>query len=193
MNRLIRNKGGAKRSAWSGPFNTQPLSKAVEAWRNPNMEEPPDEKLSAKVYMFECMSSHEDARLIKVGVSKDCERRLNDLQGTNPFPLELIFESPDHNNTAGRLEKWIHSCLSDYQISGEWFSLTDETIEHVKIFLLHKHLRQRLKPFTVKSTWWGKENWERELIDTGFLEDLWENCAPSAISVLPERDYLWIN
>ena len=59
---------------------------------------------------------------IKIGVAKDIQRRMSELQTANPYELKLISSIPcKSENDAYRLEKKIHSIFKKQNIRGEWF------------------------------------------------------------------------
>ena len=55
---------------------------------------------------------------IKIGRSKDPQKRLKELQTGNPNKLKLIATFKDK----GWLEKILHEKLAKYRLNGEWFS-----------------------------------------------------------------------
>ncbi len=71
------------------------------------------EKLIVKTYFI--MES--STKLIKIGKSKDPERRIKDLQTSNPKELKLILE------IEGDYEKEFHNIFSGKRISGEWYDI----------------------------------------------------------------------
>lgn len=65
----------------------------------------------------------------KVGVSKDPERRLKDIQPHCPLFCELWFaESYQTGKEARRVESACHRFLKKERQHGEWFILSHETI-----------------------------------------------------------------
>ncbi len=66
-----------------------------------------------EVYFIRC------GNYIKIGASDDVYRRLRDLQGSNPYPLELIATDTDE-------ELW-HNIFSHRLHRHEWFKFTEES------------------------------------------------------------------
>tara|TARA_B100000035_G_scaffold269211_1_gene242999 strand:- start:370 stop:675 length:306 start_codon:yes stop_codon:yes gene_type:complete len=56
--------------------------------------------------------------MIKIGRSKDPQKRLKQLQTGNPNKLKLIVEFKEQ----GWKEKILHEKLNKYRLEGEWFS-----------------------------------------------------------------------
>lgn len=82
---------------------------------------------------------------IKVGHSRDVNKRLSQLQTGNHLPLQVVAAMPFED--AAERENNLHWLLSDYRIEGEWFSVS-ELIKNVIIvsfgesFGLHAFARQ---------------------------------------------------
>lgn len=60
----------------------------------------------------------------KVGLSKNIERRIKDLQTGCPLPIELVELYQVRlrgDERAYRLESLVHKSLKEYQTIGEWF------------------------------------------------------------------------
>lgn len=68
-----------------------------------------------------------DTNRQKIGISKDVDKRLKNLQTGNPDKLTIHYkiECPTIKHTL-KLEKKIHSELSYKRLSGEWFNMTVE-------------------------------------------------------------------
>lgn len=65
----------------------------------------------------------------KVGISKDPNRRLKNLQTGHPYPLEIhLLKETDVAKTK-LLETVIHRHLKLYKTNGEWFNLSLEDIK----------------------------------------------------------------
>jgi hypothetical protein len=59
---------------------------------------------------------------VKIGVSKHPEKRLKDLQTSNPYRLKLIGKHMAQNERAAyAIEKKTHKAFKKYRRSGEWF------------------------------------------------------------------------
>ena len=72
----------------------------------------PKTYMSGYIYLFECGDKY------KIGVSKNVERRIKDLDN-RPFKVNLIAKV--HSNIAYKVEQTIHNLLKRYKIEGEWY------------------------------------------------------------------------
>ena len=70
--------------------------------------------------------------MIKIGRSKDPEKRLKQLQTGNPNKLKLIACFKNE----GWREKQIHESLRAYRLKGEWFSY--DSVGSIPIYLYEK-------------------------------------------------------
>ena len=184
------------KSAWRGPFGTRDMKKeSLDIWRGlkePKVSNAITKQEPRKIYLIECLSEAPDNKYIKIGVSTDCEKRLSGLKSSNPLPLKLIFESSNLFRNSTRMERWLHAHLDSYRISGEWFSLPDNLIKHIQIFLTSKHLHEKLKAYACSNPS-GRpydEEWDEKIIGTNFLERIWEECVSVTV---PKRDYLYVS
>jgi hypothetical protein len=70
-----------------------------------------------------------DGENIKIGVSKNPQRRLKTLQTGHPHKLTLLFSIP--SPSAYKIEKQLHKMLTDFRVKktncvrSEWFCLKD--------------------------------------------------------------------
>lgn len=86
-------------------------------------DEDEDEELDNELYfILEAQSNS-----IKIGVSKDVEKRLSQLQTSNAFPLLLIGRMQNRID----LEKNLHEKFKKYRLKGEWFSTNVSLIEYI--------------------------------------------------------------
>lgn len=68
------------------------------------------------------LAGSQQARPVKIGVAKDAEARIAELQIGSPLPLHLIWKT-----RGGRsLERELHERFAPYRIHGEWFDFGDE-------------------------------------------------------------------
>ena len=67
----------------------------------------------------------EECRFVKIGISRNPESRVKDLQSGNPIRLEVAYHFPGD----GEGEKELHRYLKDYRTIGEWFRVKDELEE----------------------------------------------------------------
>jgi len=83
--------------------------------------------------------SNEDKLFVKLGCSKDCELRFEQIKRSNRFvgskdELELIQIIPCVQFK--KMERHLHIMLKIYRQVGEWFALSEETL-HKRLFLLN--------------------------------------------------------
>jgi len=84
----------------------------------------------------------------KIGKSQEPERRLKDLQMSNPIELKLIetttlddiISDPRYVNrykrtSIDKLEAVMHSRLHSYRVRGEWFELPEKVLNQVLKFM----------------------------------------------------------
>ena len=67
-------------------------------------------------------------RYVKIGVSNNCERRLNDLQAANPTRLGIDAIVP---NGGKALEKALHQYFARHWVHREWFRYAEPVKEIV--------------------------------------------------------------
>lgn len=73
-----------------------------------------------------------DGEDFKIGVAKDPEKRIRQLQTGNKKKLE--FALLEQKNNAHKVEHYLHGQFGKYRIKGEWFS--GITLRDIKIQLL---------------------------------------------------------
>ena len=78
----------------------------------------------SSVYIMECGGFY------KIGYTYNPDRRLQEIQISNPFKVELIYS--EEMNFARKIEAQIHDEFLNKQKRGEWFELTKEDLEMVK-------------------------------------------------------------
>ena len=83
--------------------------------------------------------------MIKIGRSKDPQKRLKQLQTGNPNRLKLIASFKEK----GKEEKYLHEVLNNYKLKGEWFSY------HCVGSIPDDYYDQL--PFGVFDDWWKNE------------------------------------
>ena len=86
------------------------------------------DKSLAYVYLFKCYNRY------KIGISKNIERRLIQLQNNTPFPVEYIYA--EKMFYARKCEKLLHIHYKKNRRKGEWFEFSlqeiDKIIEKIK-------------------------------------------------------------
>lgn len=71
-----------------------------------------------------------DGKYIKIGITKDLQTRLRELQVANPNQLELICAIPLKSEKDARdLEERLHHEYDEFYIRGEWFDI----LKHIDI------------------------------------------------------------
>lgn len=65
---------------------------------------------------------------LKIGISRDCKRRLKDLEGSSGENLEILFTCKNKSN----LEKILHKEFESLQIGREWFKYSEEIINRFR-------------------------------------------------------------
>lgn len=65
----------------------------------------------------------------KIGMSKTPWRRVNTINYSCPYRIELLGTISPKNGTDSVLEKLLHSYYSPLQREGEWFDIPDEEME----------------------------------------------------------------
>jgi len=69
-----------------------------------------------------------DQPYVKIGFSKDVEKRLKQLQTSSPFDLEIIYTE----FAAIEREKQLHEKYKEYQVKGEWFNISGDLEKFIK-------------------------------------------------------------
>lgn len=66
--------------------------------------------------------SNGPAQIAKIGISEVPERRLMELQVSNPYKLEILAVVPAYSSVVARqMEKQAHRMFSYSKLNGEWF------------------------------------------------------------------------
>jgi hypothetical protein len=68
--------------------------------------------------------------MLKIGVSKNPEKRLKTFQTSNSKTITL--EWYRSRNDAFKLEKYLHRSFSEYKVRGEWFDGTKLSISRIQ-------------------------------------------------------------
>jgi predicted GIY-YIG superfamily endonuclease len=90
-------------------------------------------------YVYVCSES--GSRRIKIGVSNDVKRRLEELQTGNAHSIELWFLLPfQRREDADQVERYLHDLYAKYRVSGEWFDLPYPAVRH--LFMLAQTTQQ---------------------------------------------------
>jgi hypothetical protein len=79
---------------------------------------------------FYCLVIHvyiiaaDDAGPVKIGFSKNPEKRLKQFQTGHPQPLRLCHSLAFEGKRAKGIERIIHQTINHLRVQGEWFGLT---------------------------------------------------------------------
>lgn len=71
-----------------------------------------------------------DNGLIKIGRSKNLDKRLDHFTTKLPYKLKLVHQIK--TNDTNKLEKHFHELYSNRRIRGEWFDLSNDTMQEIK-------------------------------------------------------------
>ncbi len=97
----------------------------------------------------------------KIGMSKDVDSRLKDIQIVIPFPIVKIAAYPCRRAHLAKLEKYLHQKFSDKKISGEWFTLSNEDLGEIGKLVEEWKIKhgspEPVKEFAVKKIKLSKE------------------------------------
>jgi hypothetical protein len=83
-----------------------------------------------------------DTQLFKIGISKNSNNRIKQLQTGNPNKLKLLFDfkiNDKYNVSASQIESTIHHFIKEYNnkhVLNEWFKLTDNEVVYIAKCLL---------------------------------------------------------
>ena len=78
----------------------------------------------------------DDLVAVKIGVSKDCEQRLRELQSHTFADLSILgYFTYSSVELARKLEKQAHKALEEYRLRGEWFRAEPEVLNYHPVFL----------------------------------------------------------
>jgi hypothetical protein len=98
--------------------------------RKPRWMHKAEEEKSVFIYLLKCQD------LIKIGLSKNLPKRIQQIENQIPFDIELVFSRKILSRNAYIYEKGLHDFYQGKRVKGEWFRLTEKEI---------KELIQRLK------------------------------------------------
>jgi hypothetical protein len=77
---------------------------------------------------------------VKVGYAKDPEKRLKDMQVSNPFTLQIVGVHPCKSLAHAReMEKRVHEKLGGIHVRGEWFNYGKRTARWISRWLRDHH------------------------------------------------------
>src|SRR5690606_14393267 len=91
-----------------------------------------------------------DPRKVKIGISRNIERRIGQLQTGSPYKLELMGRIEADNDR--NFEKALHEKYSNVKKIGEWFCLSAETVlDILRSHSTKSHITVSDNPFEVCS------------------------------------------
>ena len=95
-----------------------------------------------------------DKDYIKVGISKDPNKRVKQLQTGNPNKLKLLFteEFECKRDHLLKIEKLIHKSLSPYKedCMGEWFKIDMSKLQEIKNIIVIHRIQYDANPLAFK-------------------------------------------
>lgn len=73
---------------------------------------------------------------VKIGISKDCEQRMKELQSHTFADLSILgYYTYSSVELARELEKEAHKALKEYRMRGEWFRAEPEVRNYHPLFI----------------------------------------------------------
>lgn len=69
-----------------------------------------------------------ETSFFKIGFSAKPEERLANLQTASPYQLKLLSSWPGTD----KQERYIHKCLSEFRVSGEWFKMPSIDLDSIR-------------------------------------------------------------
>lgn len=90
------------------------------------------DKQTAKPPCYVYFILNYDSEAIKIGMAKNVERRLDNLQTSSPSTLKLLSKIQAKSvNKARELEQSLHRKFDKYRIRGEWFKASVELLDYI--------------------------------------------------------------
>ena len=97
------------------------------------------------VYFVECNG------VFKIGTTSDIKSRLNSLQTSNPTPINLVYTiSVPLMGNHRDVEKALHIIFENNYVRGEWYKITEQDIERIKLLSIDDILNIAEKMRTIK-------------------------------------------
>jgi len=79
---------------------------------------------------------------IKIGITKDIKKRMNQLQNANPYKLHLLCLTPGNEEE----ERQLHECFLPLWIRGEWFHPHKEIFDQIEEFKHSNRINNFISP-----------------------------------------------
>lgn len=78
------------------------------------------------MYVY-CIKTCDNAQLVKIGKSACPEKRLIDIQVSNPTKLQLLYKIPCKSDAhALNVERMLHRHFKALKVRGEWYRLSSQ-------------------------------------------------------------------
>jgi len=78
----------------------------------------------------------EGTNFYKIGVTKDLEKRLSAINNTSPYRCYILYKIEfKERKKAFELESKVHNKFDNKRLNGEWFELSSNELERVKIYI----------------------------------------------------------
>ena len=98
-------------------------------WKYPPIEESHQrERPRSHLYVIQAVNGGP----VKIGMSRNPDNRVEELQPGSPFPLQVIRVYPHQ----GRYERSVHKALSQWRLHGEWFE--EDVVEHIEDIMVRR-------------------------------------------------------
>lgn len=80
--------------------------------------------------------SNEEESIVKIGITRDLEKRLKNLTSCSPVKLKILLSIHcfdwDSKLMPNEVEKYFHEEFKEYRSHGEWFYLTGKLSDFLK-------------------------------------------------------------
>lgn len=132
-----------------------------------------DKEENEKEIWFNYFIQDAEAKYIKMGISQDTERRLKELQSSNPHKLKIIVQLPRKSKKIAReWEEDFQDRFKDTRIRGEWYRQTPYMLDFIEFI-------------TYQGDWEevGVGEWEKDFPNPQYWEAL------KTLSDLFHKDY----
>lgn len=88
-----------------------------------------------ELFEFEYIYFIKVLNYVKIGYTKNLNERLNNIQISNPYPLELLFVIKNDRNLESSIHKFYKKYNKHYR--GEWFIYDDFTTRVIKLLKIY--------------------------------------------------------
>lgn len=116
------------------------------------------------VYFIECNG------VFKIGITSDIKSRLNTIQTSNPNPVNLVYTiAVPFMRSHKEVEKALHTIFESNYVRGEWYKITQQDIDRIKLLSIDDILNIAEKMKSLKSKGVPKKPEDQMAFD--FLDD----------------------